>query len=287
MPEIYFAGSNPSAQPQPPGRSELERAWVFIKETHDQAQLEAFIREFGDTPYAEMARARLEELKKAAVPSPARPSEGSSTSSAEDRGWLGVKIQTVDASIAARLGLAAPRGALVTGITTPGPAAEADLRVDDAIISVNGRAVTDSRDLAQQIAGFSSDTKVRLGIIRSGSEIAVFVKLGKHPSGGLARTEQSSGSTRFNGNWRVVFTFNERCAASFGQDVGYWTITDGTVIGRLNGDHGTVSTDGEVRIRLRSERTFAVTAQLNGSQGKGTFQIEGRRCGGTVNIQRM
>jgi hypothetical protein len=283
MPEIYFAGSNPAPQPQPPGRSELERAWVFIKETHDQAQLEAFIREFADTPYAEMARARLEELKK----SPAGPSEGSSTSSSGDRGWLGVKIQNIDAGIAARLGLAAPKGALVTEITTPGPAAEADLRADDAIISVNGRAVTDSRDLAQQIASLSSDAKVKLGIFRNGNETAVFVKLGKIPSGGSAKTEPSLGSARFNGKWRVVFTFNERCVASSGQDVGYWTINNGTVIGRLNGDHGTVSSDGEVHIRLRSERIFAVRAQLNGSQGRGTFQIEGHRCGGTVNIQRL
>jgi hypothetical protein len=289
MPEIYFAGNNASAQLQPPGRSELERAWEFIKGTHDQAQLEAFIREFADTPYAEMARARLEELKKSAaavVPSPGRPSAGSSTSSSEGRGWLGVKIQTIDASIAARLGLAAPRGALVTGITTPGPAAEADLRVDDAIISVNGRAIADSRDLAQQIASLASDATVKLGILRSGNETAVFVRLGKFPSGGVATTEPS-GSTRYNGKWRVVFTFDERCAASSRQDVGYWTITDGIVIGRLHGDHGTVSSDGEVRIRLHSEHVFAVRVQLNGSQGRGTFQIEGRRCGGTVSIQRI
>jgi hypothetical protein len=288
MPEIYFAGTNPSAQLQPPGRSELERAWEFIKGTHDQAQLEAFIREFADTPYVEMARARLEELKKsAAAVVPSRPSEGSSASSSDGRGWLGVKIQTIDASIAARLGLAAPRGALVTAITTPGPAAEADLRVDDAIISVNGRAIADSRDLAQQIASSSSDATVKLGILRSGTEIAVFVKLGKFPSGGVATAKPPSGSTRYNGKWRVVYTFDERCTASSGQDVGYWTITNGIVVGRLHGDHGTVSSDGEVRIRLHSAHVFAVRAQINGSQGRGTFQIEGRRCGGTVSIQRI
>jgi hypothetical protein len=67
MPEIYFAGAPNSASPPPApqvSRSELERAWEFIKETDDQAQLEAFIRQFGDSAYAPMARARLEELRK-------------------------------------------------------------------------------------------------------------------------------------------------------------------------------------------------------------------------------
>jgi hypothetical protein len=68
---------------------------------------------------------------------------------------------------------------------------------------------------------------------------------------------------------------------------GALTITDGVVIGRLRGDRGTVSSDGEVRIKPRGERIFAVRAQLNGSQGRGNFQIEGSRCGGSVSVQRM
>jgi hypothetical protein len=113
------------------------------------------------------------------------------------------------------------------------------------------------------------------------------VKLGKLPSGALAKTEQLSGSPRFNGEWRVVYTFSEQCAAAFRQNVGHWTITDGVVIGRLRGDRGTISSDGEVRIKLRGERIFAVRAQLNGSQGSGNFRIEGRRCGGRISVQRM
>jgi uncharacterized caspase-like protein len=41
IPEVYFAGNSPSAEPQPPSRGELERALEFIKGTNDQAQLEA------------------------------------------------------------------------------------------------------------------------------------------------------------------------------------------------------------------------------------------------------
>ena len=67
--KFYFSGNPPpqSAPPPQPDRSDLERAWAFIKETDDPATLEAFIRQFGDSVYAPMARARLEELRKKQV----------------------------------------------------------------------------------------------------------------------------------------------------------------------------------------------------------------------------
>ncbi len=50
------------------------QAWAVTRETKSQAVLEDYIRQFGNTVYASMARARLEELKKsqvAAIPPPA------------------------------------------------------------------------------------------------------------------------------------------------------------------------------------------------------------------------
>jgi Caspase domain len=104
VPEIYFAGAPNSASPSPApqvSRSELERAWEFIKQTDDQAQLEAFIKQFGDSAYAPMARARLEELRKrhTAVLSPSVNKPTSNTPDkprgAFDGNW---QIQWYDAS---------------------------------------------------------------------------------------------------------------------------------------------------------------------------------------------
>ena len=53
-----------------------ERAWSVIQNTTSIAVIEDFIRQFGDTPYGSMARARFSELKKsqvAAVPQPGLP----------------------------------------------------------------------------------------------------------------------------------------------------------------------------------------------------------------------
>ena len=64
-----------------------------------------------------------------------RRRRSSSSSGSVNRGWLGVKIQNVDEDTAASLGLSEPKGALVSEVTAPGPAAEAGLKNGDAILS--------------------------------------------------------------------------------------------------------------------------------------------------------
>jgi len=187
--QFYFSEASPSAPaapvpPSQPDRSELERAWAFIKETDDPARLEAFIRQFGDSVYAPMARARLEELKKKQV------------------------------------AIAPP----------PSTAAQPD-------------AIPRSR----------------------------------------------SPTSQFDGEWRVVTTDGEYCRTPGQSYVRQWTISNGVVVAP-GGDRGTVSIVGEVRLRRyvnNPPRTIVIRAQLNGSQGRGKFQIEGIRCGGTISLTRM
>jgi len=109
------------------------------------------------------------------------------------RGWLGVKIQNVDEDTAASLGLGEAKGALVSEVTTPGPAAEAGLKSGDAILTVNGQKVADSRDLARQIAGFTPGSRVDVRILRGQKEQNISVKLGTFPSAAqLAKAEPAA-----------------------------------------------------------------------------------------------
>jgi serine protease Do len=109
------------------------------------------------------------------------------------RGWLGVKIQNVDEDTAASLGLGEAKGALVSEVTLPGPAADAGLKSGDAILSVNGQKVADSRDLARQIAGFAPGSKVDVRILRGQKEQSISVKLGTFPSAvQLAKAEPTA-----------------------------------------------------------------------------------------------
>ncbi len=98
------------------------------------------------------------------------------------RGWLGVKIQTITDDIASSLGLPEPHGALISGLTDDGPAKKAGLREGDAILTVEGHRIEDSRDLARKIAGYAPNETVEVGVSRGGTSVMVKVKLGNFPS---------------------------------------------------------------------------------------------------------
>ncbi len=98
------------------------------------------------------------------------------------RGWLGVKIENVDADKAASLGMPEARGALVNEITKDGPAASSSLKAGDVIVAVNGSKVENSRDLARKIAEITPNTTVNLDVVRYGKPERVSVKLGTFPT---------------------------------------------------------------------------------------------------------
>lgn len=100
------------------------------------------------------------------------------------RGWLGVKIQNVDDDTANSLGLTASKGALVSEVTTNGPAAAAGIKTQDAILQINADKINDSRDLARKIAEFTPDTTVDVKVWRNNSEQTIKVKLGLFPNSG-------------------------------------------------------------------------------------------------------
>ena len=99
-----------------------------------------------------------------------------------DRGWLGVVIQNVNDDIADSIGLADPKGAMITKVTEDGPASKEDIKAGDVIVEVNGNEVKDSRDLARKIAELDPDTKVNLSIVRYGDKREVDMQLGSFPS---------------------------------------------------------------------------------------------------------
>ena len=66
------------------------------------------------------------------------------------RGWIGVQIQPVTPEIADSLGLKNADGALVAEPQKDSPAVKAGIQAGDVIVTVDGKPVTDARDLAAQ-----------------------------------------------------------------------------------------------------------------------------------------
>ncbi|GBF27185.1 periplasmic serine endoprotease DegP [bacterium MnTg02] len=97
------------------------------------------------------------------------------------RGWLGVSIQNVTEDIAESLALDKAEGAMISEITPGGPASKSDLKVNDAIVEVNGERIKDSRDLARTIAGLQPKSNARVTVYRDGEKLTTTVKLGRFP----------------------------------------------------------------------------------------------------------
>ena len=115
------------------------------------------------------------------------------------RGWLGVKIESVDEDKAASLGLKEARGALVNEVTPGGPAASSALKAGDVILAVNGASIESSRDLARKIADLAPNSSVNLEVSRYGRMEKVSVKLGTFPTdqqlAAAPKAEQQPGAT--------------------------------------------------------------------------------------------
>ena len=98
------------------------------------------------------------------------------------RGWLGVQIQPVTSDVADALGLKQAAGALVTEPQSGSPAAKAGVKAGDVVVSIDGGAIKDSRELAQKVGTMSPGSSVQLGLIRDGRQQTVSVTLAQMPN---------------------------------------------------------------------------------------------------------
>ena len=99
------------------------------------------------------------------------------------RGWLGVRIQNVDDTIAESLGLGEARGALVAGVDDKGPSKAAGLEPGDVIITFDGKPIKESRDLPRIVGQTAVGKAVDVIVMRKGKEKTIRVTLGRLEEG--------------------------------------------------------------------------------------------------------
>ncbi len=99
------------------------------------------------------------------------------------RGWIGVRIQSVDEEIASGLGLKTNGGALVANLTPDGPASKAGIKVGDIILSYDGQEVSEMRNLPKLVAQTEVGKLVEIKIWRQGEQRVFKVKVGRLDEG--------------------------------------------------------------------------------------------------------
>jgi serine protease Do len=97
-------------------------------------------------------------------------------------GWLGIGMQKLTPELAAQLGIAEPRGALVSDVRNGTPAQEAGFKAGDVVVAWNGQAVVGPSDLALAIARSAVGDKAKVVIVREGKEKTVEVTVGERPA---------------------------------------------------------------------------------------------------------
>lgn len=97
------------------------------------------------------------------------------------RGWLGVQIQPVSDAIAAALGLEDTTGALINDVTPNGPADAAGMESGDVVLSVNGDAMGDPRDLIFSVADLAIGEAATLTVWRDGEKQELSVEIAQQP----------------------------------------------------------------------------------------------------------
>ncbi|MDH3350766.1 MAG: DegQ family serine endoprotease [Gammaproteobacteria bacterium] len=129
------------------------------------------------------------------------------------RGLLGVTIQPIDAEVAEALNAAVDRGALITEIVPGSAAEEAGLKVDDIIVGIDDKPISDASELRNTIGLMGSGENVRIKYIRDGKTKTATAKLGQqqvtrsagteiHP--GLAGAQFASSSASSTGGIEVT-----------------------------------------------------------------------------------
>ena len=95
------------------------------------------------------------------------------------RGWLGVRIQTVNKEIAEAEKLDRPRGALVASVAENSPSDKAGIKAGDIILEFDGKLINTMNELPRIVAETDVGKKVNVTIWRNKREINREIILGR------------------------------------------------------------------------------------------------------------
>jgi serine protease Do len=97
------------------------------------------------------------------------------------RGWIGVRVQTVTPLLASGLSLSEEASVIVSDVVADTPAARADLRIGDLLLSVDGRLLDNGRQFDVRLYRARPGESVKLELLRDGRRLLAEVPVVERP----------------------------------------------------------------------------------------------------------
>jgi len=97
------------------------------------------------------------------------------------RGWLGIRIQSLDKDLADSFGLPDQHGALVAKVDPTGPGQKAGLKDGDVVLKFDGKDITEMRRLPRFVASTPIGKKVDVVVWRDGKTQTIAAAVGEMP----------------------------------------------------------------------------------------------------------
>ncbi|MGA8865177.1 MAG: PDZ domain-containing protein [Gallionella sp.] len=107
------------------------------------------------------------------------------------RGVLGVVIQDLNEDLARQFRLPDTNGALVAQVNKGSPADKAGLKTGDVIVRMDGKEVSDTRQLRNLVAATAPGSSVKIDVIRDGKERTLSAIIGKMTAATAAASRPS------------------------------------------------------------------------------------------------
>jgi serine protease Do len=96
-------------------------------------------------------------------------------------GYLGIRMQDMNADLAQQFNLSSQNGVLVDDVMPDGPAGQAGIKSGDVIVAFNGKAVDDGHSLQLAVTDCAPGSTATVKLIRNGAEKNLTLKLGELP----------------------------------------------------------------------------------------------------------
>ena len=98
------------------------------------------------------------------------------------RPWLGVEVTTVTSTIQHYYNLSVNKGALITNVTSGGPASKAGLRAGDVIVKIDGEDISTAAELTSAIGSYQIGDQVEIVYYRGNVQQVANATLEASPS---------------------------------------------------------------------------------------------------------